>query len=82
VSDGIVVGLLVLSVLIGIGGASFLVFRSPAFWGDLMSELAAKAWPQIVKIITKRMDPKTEAEWRRCMLRGGKWDHRRKRCDR
>jgi hypothetical protein len=73
---------MVLSVLIGIGGASFLVFRSPAFWGDVIKELVSKAWPQIQAVLTKRMDPKTEAEWRKCMLRGGKWDHRRKRCDR
>jgi hypothetical protein len=82
VSDGVITTLLVLSVLVGIGGASFMVFRSPAFWGDVISEIAAKAWPEIVKVFTKRMDPETEKRWRECERRGGKWDHMRKRCDR
>jgi hypothetical protein len=81
-SDGVITTLLVLSVLIGIGGASFMVFRSPAFWGDVISEIATKAWPEIVKVFTKRMDPETERRWRECERRGGKWDHMRKRCDR
>jgi hypothetical protein len=81
VSDGVITTLLVLSVLIGIGGASFMVFRSPAFWGDVISEIATKAWPEIVKVFTKRMDPETEKAWRDCQRRGGKWNQHKRRCE-
>lgn len=81
-SEGLIVFGLVMAVLLGVGSAAFLVMRSPAFWGDVVKELATKAWPQILGILTKRMDPETEARWRECQRRGGKWDHRRKRCDR
>ena len=50
-------------------------------------------WPQIVKALVAwgleaawgvlkadRMDPETEARWRECQRRGGRWDARRKRC--
>jgi hypothetical protein len=80
-SDGVITALLVLSVLIGIGGASFMVFRSPAFWGDVISEIASKALPQIKHVLTKRMDPETEKRWRECERRGGKWNHMKKRCE-
>ena len=79
VSDGLVTALLVLSVLIGIGGASFLVFRSPAFWGDVASELAAKAWPRIRELLTKRMTPEEESEWRKAERAGRGEEWRRKR---
>lgn len=80
--DGLLISLLAGAVLLGVGSAAFLVMRSPKFWSDVVSELALKAWPEIQKIITKRMDPETEARWRECERRGGKWDHKRKRCDR
>jgi hypothetical protein len=82
VSDGAITTLLVLSVLIGIGGASYAVFSSPKFWGNVIKEIALKAWPAIQQVLTKRMDPETEKRWRECERRGGKWDHMRKRCDR
>jgi hypothetical protein len=81
-SDGLIVFGLVMAVLLGVGSAAFLVMRSPAFWGDLVTQIASKAWPEIMKILTKRMDPETEKRWRECQRRGGKWDHVRKRCDR
>lgn len=80
VSDGLVTALLVLSVLVGIGGASFLVFRSPAFWGDVVSELATKAWPQIWAVLSKRMPADQEAEWRKAQrLPDGDKDWKRRR---
>jgi hypothetical protein len=82
VSDGVVVSLLVLSVLIGIGGASFLVFRSPAFWGDVIKELFSKAWPQIWAILSKPESPEVRKARQRCERMGGKWDWHRKKCDR
>jgi hypothetical protein len=82
VSDGVVVSLLVLSVLLGIGGASFLVFRSPAFWGDVIKELFSKAWPLIVGVITKPESDDVRKARQRCERMGGKWDWHRKKCDR
>jgi hypothetical protein len=82
VSDGVVVSLLVLSVLLGIGGASFLVFRSPAFWGDVIKEIFSKAWPLIVGVITKPEADDVRKARQRCERMGGKWDWHRKKCDR
>ena len=79
-SDSLVVGLLVLSVLIGVGGAGFLVMRSPAFWGDVIKELFSKAWPLIWAVLSKRMPPEQEKAMRDCIRRGGEWDNFRKRC--
>jgi hypothetical protein len=81
-SEGLIVSALVVAVLLGVGSAAFLVMRSPAFWGDVGKELFSKAWPQIWAVLSKRMDPEAEARWRECERRGGRWDHRRKRCDR
>lgn len=79
-SDGLLTTLLVLSVLIGIGGASYIVFRSPAFWGDVLTELANKAWPQIRELLTKRMTPEEEAKWRKAQrLPDGDAEFQRKR---
>jgi hypothetical protein len=83
VSEGLLVSLLVLAVLLGVGSAAFLVMRSPSFWGDLAKEIAVKAWPQIKQVLTKRMTPKEEAEMRREQRagRGDEWLkkwHRRK----
>jgi len=83
VSDGLLVSLLVLAVLLGVGSAAFLVMRSPSFWSDLAKEIASKAWPQIKQVLTKRMTPEEEAEMRREQRagRGDEWLrkwHRRK----
>jgi hypothetical protein len=72
----------VVVILAGLGAGAFLVAQRPAFWIEFGWRLTQKLWPSILGYVTKRMDPKTEAEWRKCMLRGGKWDHRKKRCDR
>jgi hypothetical protein len=84
VSEGLLVSLLVLAVLLGVGSAAVLVIRSPSFWVDLAKEIAVKAWPQIKQVLTKRMTPEEEAEMRREQRagRGDEWLkkwHRRKR---
>jgi hypothetical protein len=80
VSDGLLVGLLLLAVLLGVGSAAFLVMRSPAFWGELAKEVAAKAWPQIWAVLSKRNPPEIEKAMQDCYRRGGTWDNFRKRC--
>ena len=80
-SDALVVSALVAAVLIGVGAAAFLVMRSPAFWGDVATELATKAWPQLLRLLTKRMPPEEEAEMRREYRagRGDEWLRNRRR---
>lgn len=78
-SEAVVSTLLVLSVLIGIGGASYLAFSSSKFWGELITELAVKAWPQIRELITARMTPEEEAEWRAAVRAGREDEFMRKR---
>jgi hypothetical protein len=82
VSDGAITTLLVLAVLVGIGGASFMVFRSPAFWGDVVKELATKAWPLILGVLTKPESDEVRKARQRCERMGGKWDWHRKKCNR
>ena len=79
-SEGLVVFSLVVAVLIGVGAASFLVMRTPAFWGEVISELATKAWPQIWAVLSKRMPADQEAEWRKAQrLPDGDKDWKRRR---
>jgi hypothetical protein len=79
-SEGLVVFALVVAVLIGVGAASFLVMRTPAFWGEVIKELATKAWPQIWAILSKRMPAEQEAEWRKSQrLPDGDTEFNRKR---
>lgn len=80
-SEGVIVTALVVAALLGIGSAAFLVMRSPAFWGDVVKELATKAWPQIWAVLSKRMDPETEKAWRDCVRRGGKWNQHTRKCE-
>lgn len=80
-TDGLVVAALVAAVLIGVGAAAFLVMRSPAFWADAGRQLAAALLPKIISILSKRMDPETEAKWRDCQRRGGKWNPRTRKCE-
>jgi len=78
-SEGVIVFALIVAVLIGVGAASFLVLRTPAFWGEVVRELATKAWPQILAILSKRMTPEEEDEWRKAERAGRGDEWRRKR---
>lgn len=68
---------LVLAVLVGAGAGTALVVRNPAFWVGLGSAMLQGLLP----VLTRRMDPETERRWRECQLRGGRWNHRTRRCD-
>lgn len=74
-SEGVIVSGLIVAVLVGITGAAFLVMRSPAFWGDVGKELLTKAWPQIWAVLSKRMTPEEEEDYRRAYRagRGDEW---------
>lgn len=68
--------LLILGVFLGITAGGFLVARSPTFWVGLVTVMFKAALP----FILKRMPPEEEEAWRKCILKGGTWDHRKKKC--
>jgi len=68
----------VIIVLAGLGAGAFLVAQRPAFW----IEFGVRIFKAILPTLLKRMPPDEEEAWRKCQLRGGKWDHRKKKCDR
>jgi hypothetical protein len=72
---------LVAAAILGIAAGGVLVARSPSFWFGLGSVMLKAAWPFLKAYVTKRMDPETEHRWRQCQLRGGKWNHHKKRCE-
>ena len=63
-------------LLIGIGAGGFLVAQRPTFWAGLVAVGVKAALPYLLK----RMPPEQEQAWRECQLRGGQWDHIRRRC--
>jgi nucleoside recognition membrane protein YjiH len=67
----------VIIVLAGLGAGAFLVAQRPSFW----IEFGVRIFKAILPTILKRMPPEEEAAWRKCMLRGGKWNHRKRRCE-
>ena len=69
-SDGLIVALLVAAVLIGVAAAAFLVMRSPAFWADAGRQLFNAIMPEVIRVVSKRMTPEEEAEWRRAERQG------------
>lgn len=81
-TDTLLITAFVLVLLIGAGLGAFTFFRSPQSYIAFGTILIDKLKPVILAYILKRMDPKVEAEWRKCELRGGKWDHIKKRCSR
>lgn len=68
------------ALLLGIGAGGVLVAQRPSFWFGLGTVMLRAGMPHLIEYIAKRMPPEEEEAWRKCQLRGGKWDHRRKRC--
>lgn len=69
------------AVLIGLGAGAVLVAKRPSFWFGLGTVMFKAGMPHLVKYITKRMPPEEEEAWRKCQLRGGKWNHIKRRCE-
>ena len=69
-SDGLIVAMLVAAVLIGVAAAAFLVMRSPAFWADAGKQLFNAILPEVIRVVSKRMTPEEEAEWRKAERQG------------
>lgn len=74
-------GLAIVLVLIGLVAGGYIAAQRPAFWIEFGTRILRSLMPLIFAYITKRMDPKTEKAWRDCELRGGKWNHFKKRCE-
>jgi len=68
--------LLFVFALFGLTAGAFMVARSPAFWLGMGEEVFKKMLP----IIAKRMSPEDEEAWRKCILKGGEWDYKKKKC--
>lgn len=66
---------------LGVGAAGFLVAQRPSFWFGMATVVFKAVLPFVNKYVTKRMSPEEEAAWRKCQLRGGKWNHLKKRCE-
>ena len=69
--------LVLIAIVIGLAVGSYLVAQSPAFWIGVLKQVARELAP----IVTKRMPPEDEEAWRKCQLRGGKWNERKRRCE-
>jgi hypothetical protein len=72
--------LAVTCVIIGLIAGGYLAGRRPAFWAEFFTRLLISFIPFAYKYISKRMPPEEEEAWRKCMLRNGEWDYRKKRC--
>ena len=72
---------LILVALAGIFAGAVLVAQRPSFWYGLGSEAVKSALPVLITYITRRMPEDQEKAWRDCERRGGKWNHRKRRCE-
>jgi len=69
--------ILFLCVILGITAGAFMIARSPVFWIGMGKEI----FKIMIPIIIKRMPLEEEEAWRKCQLRGGRWNHRTKKCE-
>lgn len=69
-------------VCIGLLGGAYAVAQRPAFWIEFGGRMVKAVMPRIIAHITKRMPEDQERAWRECERRGGRWNHRTRKCDR
>ena len=74
-------GVSVAVIVAGLGAAAFLVGQRPSFWVEFGIRIVNALMPKLIAYVTKRMPPEEEEAWRKCQLRGGKWNHRKRRCE-
>ncbi len=74
--------IVIIAALGGLFLGAVMVAQSPSFWVGMITAAVKAATPKIIEIVTKRMPPEKEREWRDCIRRGGEWDHVKKRCKR
>ena len=73
--------LLAAGLVLGVAAGTMLVVRNPAWWVGLGREVIKAAMPAIMSAVLKRMPPEQEKAWRDCQRKGGKWNHRTRRCE-
>lgn len=66
---------------LGLAAGGYIAAQRPAFWMEFGARLLKAFLPFAISYVTKRMPPDEEAAWRKCQLRGGKWNYRTKRCE-
>ena len=72
---------LIVVALAGIFAGAVLVAQRPSFWYGIGSEAVKAVIPKVVELVITRMPPDQEKAWRDCERRGGKWNHRKRRCE-
>ena len=72
---------LIVVALAGIFAGAVLVAQRPSFWYGISSEAVKAVIPKVVELVITRMPPEQEKAWRDCERRGGKWNHRKRRCE-
>ena len=75
--EAVAVGL----VCVGLAAGGYIAAQRPAFWIEFGGRIIRAFLPVAISYVTKRMQPDEEAAWRKCQLRGGKWNYRTKRCE-
>lgn len=55
--------------------------QSPTFVAGLTALAVGAAWKAVAPAVLRRMPPELEKQWRDCERRGGRWNHRTKRCE-
>jgi hypothetical protein len=75
--EGVGIALVCVGLLAGV----YVAAQRPSFWLEFGGRLFKKLAPFIFAYITKRMPPAEEEAWRKCQLRGGKWNHRTRKCE-
>jgi hypothetical protein len=68
-------------VCLGLFAGAYVVSQRPSFWLEFGTRLLAKLLPLIWRVVSKRMPPEEEAEYRRAVLagRGDEWLRNRMR---
>jgi hypothetical protein len=69
-------------VCIGLLGGAYAVAQRPAFWIEFGGRLIKAMAPAIWGYVSKRMPESDERAWQECERRGGRWNHRTRKCDR
>jgi hypothetical protein len=61
-------------LIVGTVGVWYTVTKTD-YLPKLLVYIIKLALPEIIKVLTNRMDPELERLWRETLARGGKWDH-------
>lgn len=66
-----------MALVAGLAVGTYYVAQAPSFWVGLVVHVAKEISP----VFTRRKPKNLEDQWRECMLKGGKWNDRKQRCE-